>query len=330
MQHQTPQKKANEYLAVRLEARRHGRRLGTPEGELETFLQDPGTAPVARMVRAERERARRSHDPYALSFEERASTVWTLRTRDLVLSALSRCRLSNRAVQVEVTDKPGVQGWLIRVHPSWIASVHARGVAVVNGLMTLTTRHYPHTPPDGAKVHYASWLQPRHGGFEVIEGALYRASRTADWEHVAVEHAALDRILENAPTFVMPRRKVRSLPPARFLVRAALTAAEHGLLEIAANTAGESVSAWVRRMLLRAVQVQMSRRTIGVLHLPAGRVVVAPESALDEGLALAAAEGAKSIGPARRLVGGVSFAVDEGFHAVLQTGDRVFIGRTRG
>lgn len=250
------EEEARQYLAPRLAARAQGHRLGRPGSELEFFALDFGGDDHGREVRRLRQQARSSTDEYNVPFKERVIGRWGPRTYDALLSALTECRFA-RNLDVGVGDSAGVAGWKLWVPLSWIATVHGRGVAVVEGSLTLSVRRYAHPLPAGAEAYYAVWASAASTGLAVRSGALYRYSRDDAWQHTALELSATDRLLGNEPYVVPPVRARQPIRPSKAIVRAGLSQDELQRVRAAARKNKMTLSEWAKAVLVRASEAPL-------------------------------------------------------------------------
>lgn len=341
LHNQTNTELARQYLAPRLAAREHGRRLGGPDGEMVSFMLDFGIQP-GREVRELRQAARAGCDPYLVPFERRAYSTWASRTHDLVLSALAECRLAPKDVRVRIAESHSADRWQLCVRPSWIASVHAKGIAVVEGMLTLSAKPYPHPLSSGAQAYYASWARAHRAGFSLVDGALYRTGPNEPWQHTHIELTALDRILEqDQPYVVPPTRKPRVTTVAKFLVRAGLSDEEFRRVRAAARVHDMSVSEWARDVLLRACGRRGApvRQRVGQIWVSGGTLVLANQQDFEEGFLVVADTGRRrarrfefvrpATSPRSLAARGLSAQVEDGMHPVYRVGSRLVVGKAR-
>ena len=249
------EEQASQYLAPRRAARAQGHRLGRPESELELFALDFGGADHGRVVRRLRQLERSGADEYDTPFQQRVITRWASRTHDAILSSLTECTFARKDIRVQVGESAGAAGWDLWLPPSWIATVHARGVAVVEGSLTLSVRQYAHALPTGAEAYYAEWASAAWNGLTVCSGAVYRHSRDERWKHAKLELSAIDRLLGNEPFVVPPRRTRQPRRMLRAIVRTGLTQEELQQVEAAARNSKMTLSQWANAALVRAAEV---------------------------------------------------------------------------
>jgi hypothetical protein len=246
------QEQARQYLAPRLAARAQGHRLGRPESELELFSLDFGGNDHGREVRRLRQQARSCSDEYSVPFQQRVFGHWGHRTYDALLSALTECTFARENLRVHVGESAGAAGWDLWVPPSWIATVHARGMAVVEGSLTLSVRRYTHPLPGSAEAYYAEWASGGPKGLVIRSGALYRYSRDEAWRHAKLELSAIDRLLGNEPVVVPPKRTRQPIRFSDAIVRTGLSQEELQRVRAAARRSKMTLSQWSKAVLVRA------------------------------------------------------------------------------